>query len=76
MVYPWGFESPPGKFDKKTGITSIKKNMVSLDGTRTDYLYENDENGNRISDYKITDITIQILLLQELQHRFLRCILF
>lgn len=51
-----------GKFDKKSGITTVKKNMVSLDGTRTDYLYENDENGNRISDYKITDKNGRVLL--------------
>ena len=62
--YPNGKEEvvSSGKFDKKTGITSIKKNMVSLDGTRTDYLYENDENGNRISDYKITDKNGKVLL--------------
>lgn len=51
-----------GKVDKKHGITSIKKNMVSIDGTRTDYLFENDENGNRISDYKITDKNGKVLL--------------
>ncbi len=51
-----------GKVDKKHGITSIKKNMVSVDGTRTDYLFENDENGNRISDYKITDKNGKVLL--------------
>ena len=51
-----------GKVDKKHGITSVKKNMVSLDGTRTDYLFENDENGNRIFDYKITDKTGKVLL--------------
>ena len=62
--YPNGKEEivSSGKFDKKTGITSIKKNMVSLDGTRTDYLYENDESGNRISDYKITDKNGKVLL--------------
>ncbi|MBR1680780.1 hypothetical protein IJ707_03205, partial [bacterium] len=51
-----------GKVDKKSGITTIKKNMVSVDGTRTDYLFENDENGNRISDYKITDKNGKVLL--------------
>lgn len=62
--YPNGKEEivSSGKYDKKSGITSIKKNMVSLDGTRTDYLYENDENGNRISDYKITDKKGNVLL--------------
>ena len=44
-----------GKIDKKTGIVSVKRDMKSLDGTRTQYLYENDPQGNRIIDYKITD---------------------
>ena len=44
-----------GSIDKKTGIVSVKKDMMSLDGTRTEYLYENDPQGNRIIDYKITD---------------------
>ena len=44
-----------GKIDKKTGIESVKKDMTSLDGTKTNYLYENDPQGNRILDYKITD---------------------
>lgn len=44
-----------GNIDKKTGIVSVKKNMTSLDGTKTEYLYENDPQGNRIIDYKITD---------------------
>ena len=44
-----------GTVDKKTGITSVKKDMTSLDGTRTQYLYEDDPQGNRISDYIITD---------------------
>lgn len=44
-----------GSVDPKTGITTVKKNMVSLDGTKTEYLYEDDPQGNRISDYKITD---------------------
>ena len=51
-----------GTIDKKTGIETVKKNMVSLDGTRTEYLYENDPKGNRISDYKITDKDGNILL--------------
>ncbi len=51
-----------GKIDKKTGITSIKKDMKSPDGTRTQYLYENDPQGNRIVDYKITDKNGKVLL--------------
>ena len=48
--------------DEKTGITTIKKNMTSVDGTKTEYLYEDDPQGNRISDYKITDKNGNVLL--------------
>ena len=51
-----------GTVDKKTGIESVKKDMTSIDGTRTQYLYENDPKGNRISDYKITDKNGNVLL--------------
>ncbi len=51
-----------GKIDKKTGIVSVKKEMTSLDGTKTNYLYENDPQGNRILDYKITDKKGKVLL--------------
>lgn len=56
-VYPNGKveQISSGKIDKKTGIVSVKRDMKSLDGTRTEYLYENDPQGNRIIDYKITD---------------------
>ena len=56
-VYPNGKteQISSGKIDKKTGIVSVKRDMKSLDGTRTQYLYENDPQGNRIIDYKITD---------------------
>lgn len=56
-VYPDGRveETSSGKIDEKTGIVSVKHDMKSLDGTRTQYLYENDPQGNRIIDYKITD---------------------
>ena len=48
--------------DKKTGTTTIKKDMESLDGTRTIYSYEDDPEGNRISDYKIVDKNGKVLL--------------
>lgn len=51
-----------GKIDKKTGIVSIKKDLVSPEGVRTQYLYENDPQGNRIVDYKITDKSGKVLL--------------
>ena len=38
------------------GKEPIKDWLKSLDGTRTEYLYENDPQGNRIIDYKITVI--------------------
>ena len=51
-----------GKIDKKTGIVSVKREMTSLDGTKTKYLYENDPQGNRILDYKITDKNGKVLM--------------
>ena len=51
-----------GTIDRKTGIVSVKKDMVSENGTRTQYLYENDPKGNRIIDYKITDKNGKILM--------------
>ena len=48
--------------DKKTGIKSIKKDMKSEDSTRTQFLYEDDPEGNRIVDYKITDKNGKILM--------------
>ena len=51
-----------GHYDKKTGITTVKKNMESLDGTKTTYLYEDDPQGNRISEYKIVDKNGNVLL--------------
>ena len=51
-----------GNVDKKTGIISVKKDLKSPDGTRTQYLYENDPQGNRIVDYKITDKNGKVLL--------------
>lgn len=63
-VFPDGTEKvlSSGTVDKKTGITSVKKDMTSLDGTRTQYLYEDDPQGNRISDYIITDKNGKTLL--------------
>ena len=44
-----------GNFDKKTGITTVEKNFTSFNGTNTSYEFSEDKEGNRISDYKITD---------------------
>ena len=54
-------EISSGSIDKNTGIKTVKKDMKSLDGTHTQYLYEDDPNGNRIVDYKITDKSGNIL---------------
>ena len=51
-----------GTVDKKTGMTTVKKNMTSLDGTKTEYFYQDDPQGNRIVDYKITDKNGKVLL--------------
>lgn len=51
-----------GSIDKKTGITTVKKNMISALGTKTEYLFQDDPQGNRLSDYKITDKNGKILL--------------
>lgn len=55
-------EISSAKVDKKTGITTIKKDMTSPLGVRTQYLYEDDPQGNRIVDYKITDKNGKVLL--------------
>ena len=63
-VFPDGREQiiSSATFDEKTGVTSVKKNMVSLDGTKTEYLFEDDKQGNRIADYKITNKKGNVLL--------------
>ncbi|MBR2525102.1 hypothetical protein IKE67_01420 [bacterium] len=63
-IYPNGKteQVSSGKIDKKTGITTIKKSMTSPLGTKTEYLFSDDPQGNRISDYKITDKNGNVLL--------------
>ena len=51
-----------GKVDKETGIKTVEKDMTSNDGTRTQYRYEDDPQGNRIIDYKITDKDGNVLM--------------
>ena len=48
--------------DGKTGIKTIKRDMKSDNGTRTQFLYEDDPQGNRIVDYKITNKDGKILM--------------
>ncbi len=63
-VYPNGETKQASKatIDKKTGIVSIKRDVKSNNGTRTQFLYENDPQGNKIVDYKITDKNGKILM--------------
>lgn len=63
-VYPNGETKEASKaiIDKKTGIVSIKRDIKSDNGTRTQFLYEDDPQGNRIMDYKITNKDGKILM--------------
>lgn len=51
-----------GTVDEKTGKTIVQKDMVSLDGTRTNYYYEDTPDGDMVSSYKITDKNGKVLL--------------
>lgn len=64
VKYPNGKTKQISKstIDYKTGIKTIKKDMKSANGTRTQFLYEDDPRGNRIIDYKITDKNGKILM--------------
>ena len=57
LVYPNGDVKniSEARKDLKTGIVTVKKDFTSPDGTRSQYLYEDDPQGNRIIDYKISD---------------------
>lgn len=63
-VYPDGSEKivSSGTFDEETGKSVVKKDMTSLDGTRTEYLYEDTPDGNMSSHYKITDKNGNVLM--------------
>jgi len=71
-IFNLKYEYPDGRVedivkasvDEKTGIKTIKKDMRSSNGTRTEFLYEDDPNGNRIIDYKITKPDGKVLLKQ------------
>lgn len=47
---------------KKSGKVVVKKDMESLDGTRTQYKYKDDPKGNRYMQYKITTKDGEVLL--------------
>lgn len=46
-----------GFIDKESGLKTIKKHFESLDGTKTNYEFTEDKQGNRKIDYTITDKT-------------------
>jgi len=66
------YEFPNGKTrdvskvtkNKETGAILIEKDMRSPDMTRTQFRYEDDPNGNRIIDYKITSLDGKVLMKQ------------
>ena len=47
---------------RKNGRTTVRKDMESPDGTRTEYLYRDTPDGNRYSRYKITDKDGNVLM--------------
>ena len=64
-VYPNGKEeviSQTKTFKKFDGMECIHKDMVSLDGTRTQYKLEQDKKGNKLLEYKITDKDGKVLM--------------
>ncbi len=64
-VYPDGTEkviSQTKKFKKFDGMECIHKDMTSLDGTRTQYKLEQDNKGNKLLEYKITDKDGKVLM--------------
>jgi len=66
------YEFPNGKSrqvskavkDEETGAVLVEKDMRSPDMTRTQFRYEDDPNGNRIIDYKITSPDGKVLMKQ------------
>lgn len=63
-VYPNGTEKVISKArrQKENGKDVIQKDMESLDGTRTQYKYEQDNKGNLSLKYKITDKEGNVLM--------------
>ncbi|MBR1907634.1 hypothetical protein IJ818_01710 [bacterium] len=71
-MYNVKYDFPNGKsrvlssatVDKKTGNVLITKDMRSADMTRTQYRYEDDPDGNRIMEYKVTTPNGKVLMNQ------------
>lgn len=49
----------------KNGVVTIRKNLESFDGTKTNYEYLDDPQGNRVSKYKIVDKNGNVLMSKE-----------
>ncbi|MBQ6516635.1 hypothetical protein IJI31_05590, partial [bacterium] len=64
-TYPDGKVEDIVKAQKlKNGNTLVEKNLTSPEGVKTYYRYEDDVNGNRITDYKIVDTDGKVLMNQ------------
>lgn len=63
-VMPDGTEKilSSASIDPQTGVKTIKQNLTSLDGTKTEVSFVEDTKGNRNSNYKITDKNGSVLL--------------
>jgi len=64
-VYPNGTEKVISKtkvFKNNDNMQCIHKDMESLDGTKTKYILEQDDKGNKILEYKITDKDGNVLM--------------
>ena len=51
-----------GKYDAKTGVSTVTKNMTSYDGTKTQYKTTYDKDGNRETQYQIADKNGKVLM--------------
>jgi len=51
-----------GKVDEKSGVVTVKKNMTSLDGTKTLYSYVDTPSGDRALTYTITTKDGEVLM--------------
>lgn len=57
-----GVRNPSRTKVKKSGRTTVRRDMESPDGTKTKYTYRDDPKGNRYSRYKITTKDGEVLM--------------
>lgn len=62
ILTEYGLKEVSSAKQKKSGKVSVKKDMLSLDGTRTQYVYKDDPKGNRDLHYKVTDNDGKVLM--------------